>query len=247
MAEEGYRAAIAAALALSSEGPATVVIDSADDAVGISLTEQIEKAREIGAAWVVEIPHIGGALEQLAKREDGVSVFHLDEVPGSLFVTSETLVGDKSNVLVSKGRIGYRAPEVESAAPTNFAKSTRVTRIVKTAEERFVFGVVLQPETKDSQGDIYSADEVRVAAHTYMEKAQALGKQHGEIITGKLKILESYVAPTDFALETETITKGTWLLGIRVVDDDLWTEVKKGSFTGFSIGGEAFRTPETDG
>ena len=29
------------------------------------------------------------------------------------------------------------------------------------ADERYVFGVVLEPETVDSQGDIYSEEEIR--------------------------------------------------------------------------------------
>jgi hypothetical protein len=33
-------------------------------------------------------------------------------------------------------------------------------------------------------------------------------------------------------------------MGIRVVDDDLWGGIKKGDFTGFSIGGQAYRRPE---
>jgi hypothetical protein len=102
----------------------------------------------------------------------------------------------------------------------------------------------LIPEITDSQGDIYSHEEVRKAAHEYMENAGNLGKQHGEIVTGKLKILESYVSPADFTQDEESVAKGTWIMGIRVVDDDLWSDVKKGTFTGFSIGGAAHRSPE---
>lgn len=110
-------------------------------------------------------------------------------------------------------------------------------------EERFVFGVVLEPDVVDSQNDTYSAEEVRKAAHRFMEQHAQLGQQHATIVTGKLKILESYVAPVDFAIGGHAIKSGTWLLAIRVVDDVLWESVKAGSFTGFSIGGSAIRQP----
>lgn len=41
-----------------------------------------------------------------------------------------------------------------------------------------------------------------------------------------------------------TIAKGTWLLAVRVLSDDLWRRVKDGELTGFSIGGSARRVPE---
>lgn len=243
MPEATFKSAIAGALALIPEGPDTVVIDGGDEAGDV--TTLIATAQQSGSSWVVEIPQVGSMLEALSKQEN-LSVFYIEALPGSLFVTCEPLAAGRSSVIMSKGVIGYTAPEPPpEIKPGHEPTHKRITKLLKTAEERYVLGVVLVPEHKDSQGDIYSHDEVRNAAHVYMEKAQALGKQHGEIVTGKLKILESYVAPVDFVLEAETITKGTWILGIRVVDDDLWTEVKKGSFTGFSIGGEAYRTPET--
>jgi len=62
--------------------------------------------------------------------------------------------------------------------------------------------------------------------------------------TGRVKILESYLAPTSFALEGTQVRKGTWLLAMRVLDDDLWSQVKSGELTGLSMGGSAARLPE---
>jgi DNA adenine methylase len=86
---------------------------------------------------------------------------------------------------------------------------------------------------------------VRKAAHRYMENFGALGTQHTDIVTGKLKILESYVAPVAFSVGEQKVKKGTWLLGIRAVDDGLWTAIKSGEYTGLSIGGSALRAPES--
>lgn len=237
--QETFRAAIAASIALEPEGTDTAIIEASD---AFDLDGSIAKAEQVGESWLIEIPVIGAILEQLAKRAN-VSVFHLSEVPGSLFATTEKLAIGKSSVIVRDGVIGSPvvAKPVESET---VAKKQQHVKVLKTAEERYVLGVVLVPEERDSQGDIYSHEEVRKAAHAYMETAGNLGKQHTELVNGKLKILETYVAPADFVQDEVTVTKGTWMLGIRVVDDDLWSETKKGSFTGFSIGGAANRSPE---
>ena len=113
--------------------------------------------------------------------------------------------------------------------------------ILKTLEERFVLGVVLEPETVDAQQDIYSADEVRAAAHRFMEEFQNIGLMHQGLINQQVKLLESYLAPVDFEVDGERVLKGTWLLALRIVDDELWGEVKSGGLTGLSIGGTARR------
>jgi DNA adenine methylase len=114
--------------------------------------------------------------------------------------------------------------------------------LLKTSEERYVFGVVLEPEKVDAQQDIYSAAEVRDAAHRFMEEYRNLGLMHREILGEQVKILESYLAPAEFEADGTRIKKGTWLLAVRVLDDELWKQVKAGELTGFSIGGSALRS-----
>jgi site-specific DNA-adenine methylase len=125
------------------------------------------------------------------------------------------------------------------------AKSYRVGEfiIAKAEEERFVYGIVLEPETVDAQKDIYSADEVRTAAHKFMAEFQNIGIQHTELAK-QVRILESFLAPADFSVGERVIKAGTWLLAVRVLSDALWKDVKAGDFTGFSIGGSAIRRPE---
>jgi len=50
--------------------------------------------------------------------------------------------------------------------------------LLKTGEERYVLGIVLEPETVDAQDDIYSAAEVRDAAHQFMQEYRNLGLMH---------------------------------------------------------------------
>ncbi len=63
-------------------------------------------------------------------------------------------------------------------------------------------------------------------------------------MNGKVKILESYLAPAPFEMSGTQVRKGTWLLAVRVLDDGLWARIKSGELTGLSIGGSAARSAE---
>jgi len=135
--------------------------------------------------------------------------------------------------------------EVDLASDDAFEQEVELIKGADPDDERYVLGVVLEPETVDAQGDIYSAAEIRQAAHRFMEEFRGLGVQHKMRVNDQVRILESYLAPQAFELAGRTIHKGTWLLAVRVLADALWQQVKEGMFTGFSIGGSARRTEET--
>lgn len=171
---------------------------------------------------------------RVSKELGGVS-FRVTTRPGVLFVSK---TAPRASRLVEF--VESRVDALAKSAPAR----ARFVKADDAGEERYVLGIVLEPETLDSQSDIYSADEVRSAAHKFLENYGQIGLQHAEIVTGKIKILESYLAPADFSIGAQTIKAGTWLLGVRVVDDGLWQAVKDGSYTGFSIGGSAVRSPD---
>jgi DNA adenine methylase len=156
------------------------------------------------------------------------------------------------------------APEEESPSPTYpgpsetapepardpgevFAKMVPLLKGVDPSDERYVLGIVLEPETVDAQQDIYSAAEIRSAAHRFMEEFQDVGLMHKMRVNGAVKIVESYLAPDDLSIGERAIKKGTWLLGVRVLSDALWADVKDGRLTGFSIGGSARSVAEPGG
>jgi site-specific DNA-adenine methylase len=127
-----------------------------------------------------------------------------------------------------------------AAAPLTAVLQKRIP-LLKTDEERYVLGVVLEPETVDAQHDVYSAAEVRDAAHRFLEQFRNVGLMHQGYVNDKVKILESYLAPTSFELDGAQVKKGTWLLAVHVLDDELWSLIKAGELTGLSIGGSARR------
>jgi DNA adenine methylase len=137
---------------------------------------------------------------------------------------------------------GGSVPAASDAEP--FSRSIALIKGADPEDERYVLGVVLEPDVVDAQQDTYSADEIRKAAHRFMEAFRGIGLQHRMRVNDKVKILESFLAPTDFAIGEVSIRKGTWLFAVRILSDELWELVKSGALTGFSIGGSARRHPE---
>lgn len=137
----------------------------------------------------------------------------------------------------------------QSVNPDELVQSFLDTEICKaavdeTVDERYVLGIVLEPETVDSQSDIYSEEEIRKTAHKFMQDFKNIGYMHKSIINDKVKIVETYLSPVDFEMNGQPVKKGTWLLGVKIMDDGLWQEVKTGKLTAFSMGGSAIRKPE---
>ncbi len=117
-------------------------------------------------------------------------------------------------------------------------------RVLKkaTEEDRYVFGIVLEPLTGkgsdvDLQDDYYSKETIHKASDTWMISNHANGINHTKWADDRITVLQNYIAPVDFEFGDETIKKGTWLMGARINDDDLWEDVKNGDYEGWSIGG----------
>lgn len=250
------------------DGPATIVASKAlgdigeralvfprsfwnGDAVDVSKlngeVQRISKAMKVQSApWIAEVPDAAaGILTAIGKGAEDRTVFWSPLAPSSLFVTTQKVHESDDVRVIARGRTIGETRLHATHDPRLSKALEREVKLLKSesTEERFVLGVVLEPNVVDSQNDYESPDDIRKAAHLFMEEYGELGTQHTEMVTGKLKVLESYIAPSDFEMGGEKVNKGTWVMGIRVVDDGLWADVKKGAFTGFSIGGSAYRTP----
>lgn len=110
-----------------------------------------------------------------------------------------------------------------------------------TEDQQLVTGVVLVPEVADAHGDIISAEVIQAAAHQFLAEyntSTTLGIMHKDM-DPPLELVESYIAPSDFVLGSQMITKGSWVITVHVIDSEVWGKVKDGKLTGFSIGGKA--------
>lgn len=130
----------------------------------------------------------------------------------------------------------------DSLNPENYVlnKKLRLLPVKKDAVEHIVYGIVSEPETEDSQGDIISEAEIRKAAYRFMEEAQIFKVNHdGNEV--KTSILENFLAPDDFVINGLPVKKGSWILAVRVLNKAVWEDITKGALTGYSIAGYAQR------
>lgn len=176
------------------------------------------------------------------------AAFKFDAHPEHLFVASFDLANDRGVEWIPREHETQPAPSRVTGETAPAVKRwivvTKEDEPDGVAEERFVLGIVLEPEVEDAQGDIYSADEIRKACHVYMENYRGNTLMHDKHIEGKVLLLENFIAPTDYTIGAQAVKSGTWLQAYRVVDDDLWAACKSGDLSGLSIGGSAIREPD---
>lgn len=132
-----------------------------------------------------------------------------------------------------KGIFGFDPPaddEVEPALSVSLIKAV-------DEDERFVLGIALVPEQEDLQGEVYSAAVIRKAAHEYMRTWRRVKIQHDRPADHLAYIAESYIAPIDLQLGERLVKAGSWVVGMKILGDQLWSDFKAGLFTGFSVGG----------
>ena len=208
-----------------------------------------EVLKSIKGKWLMTYG-IRGKLPGLLKT----SRFHVKRIRTPRSIGSMRNVGGPkvlTQLLVSNFKLVEKAhdgePWLEDWTPPEtdlLSKTIPLIKGIDPDDERYVLGVVLAPEAVDAQGDIYSAEEIRSSAHRFMEEFGGLGVMHRLRVNDQVKVLESYLAPSDFTIGDITVAKGTWLLAVRILADELWEQVKDGQLTGFSIGGSARRVPE---
>lgn len=175
-------------------------------------------------------PGLAESLEPL-----GVYLWKVRGAEGALFVSAQAPALTHRLIPVSK------QADFPKARPRTFSVLRKQDE--PNIERQIVYGIVLEPETVDSQGDVYSATEIELAAHRYMEEFLNIGHMHEAVINQSAAPVESFIAPCDFEMGGQAVKRGTWVMAVHVLNPDLWEQVKTGALTGFSIGGYASRVP----
>lgn len=109
-----------------------------------------------------------------------------------------------------------------------------IAKAVDVEKQHFT-AVVLRPDVPDLQGDIYSADVVEDACHSYNEVCRKANLQH-LVQTDLATPIESYIAKSNFKLGNGEVKEGDWVMTMKIKDEELWGMCKDGKFTGFSVG-----------
>lgn len=100
---------------------------------------------------------------------------------------------------------------------------------------------------EDYQEDIVEPEELESAAYNFVELYREGGEMHER---GGAAVLIESVVFTDEKMHAIGITPGTlpigWWIGFKVTDKDVWEKVKDGTYSMFSIEGEAERVEVTE-
>ena len=108
-------------------------------------------------------------------------------------------------------------------------------------EQQLVFGEVYAPDVPDSQGDFMSAGSILKMAHKFMYnlRARQVDSEHDN------QVRHAYVAESFIARPGDPdFIEGAWVIGMHIVDEELWEKVKSGEINGFSLQAHAVRTPK---
>ncbi len=135
----------------------------------------------------------------------------------------------------------HEGEEVTITPPTEPAlKEIYIELAAIDTAKQIVFGVVMEPESVDSQGDTIEDPEViEKSAHNFMLSSRVIGKAHTK--KAKADPVESFIAQEDMKIGKEKVRKGSWVMAVKVHDAALWKGVVGGEYTGFSIGAMAKR------
>lgn len=117
-------------------------------------------------------------------------------------------------------------------------------------EQRLVFGwanIAIRTDgtqIEDHQEDVIEPEELERAVYEYVMFYRDGGEMHER--TGVAVMIESVVFTKEkmaaMGIPEEIVPCGWWI-GLKVLDEDVWDKVKDGTYSMFSVGGEAIRQP----
>jgi hypothetical protein len=158
-----------------------------------------------------------------------------DVIQAHLFVVEEYALRSMEHPAMDDGLDKSLPEEIRNAAPVK----VYVPICKRDDEERLVYGVVYSPDVVDAHGDIADAEVIKKMAHLFLGEYAQLDVMHDEDARDDLYVVESYLAPMDFELGGQAITKGSWVLVSKIMNDEIWDKVKAGELAGYSLGGIA--------
>jgi hypothetical protein len=195
---------------MSTLDPATVDPEDIDEAYKINRYEKGYTQKE---------PEIKPKIQPKEDKQ-GAEVVPVKEEPMEKESKSKTY-NDKVNIEVSKTCSLFKGDDLATA-------------------KRLVYGVALVPDVVDLQNQYVTADVIEEIAHDFMldyRKEQSfIGLKHGDD-EAAARVVQSFIAPIDYQLGAQLITKGSWVLVVKIFSDELWQAVLEGKLTGFSIRG----------
>ena len=174
------------------------------------------------------------------KTENGIKIIDIDkklDEGDRGFILNGNIAKIKGNAILF--RVIDKDGKIEEE---DIDKTYEIEELKKEEEKRFVLGRVLVPNRIDLGNDVINKEETEKAAHQFMINEHAPGLIH-KAYAKDTYIVENYIAPTDFAVNGEEISAGTWIMGMKILNDEIWEAVKNNELNAYSIGGWAKKVP----
>ena len=142
------------------------------------------------------------------------------------------------------------------AVERNFIQLSKEVKLSLNEDKRELLGVALIPDfpiyRRDEQGEYYitfNAESIRKIAIDFYKKLNVnmADVEHSHDMENGITYFQSLIidkgqgiCPTAF----KDLPDGTWLVGCKVDNDEVWEAVKSGEVKGFSIDGYFHAEPE---
>lgn len=105
--------------------------------------------------------------------------------------------------------------------------------------KHIIKGVVYKPDVDDTEGDHMSAEEIEKMAYLFMKRSSmnSVDTDH------TYQYIPAYVCESYIARENDLdgYPGGSWIVCIKIEDDDVWAGVENGDYAGLSMAGVAQR------
>lgn len=142
------------------------------------------------------------------------------------------------------------------AVERNFIQLSKEVKLSLNEEKRELLGVALIPDfpiyRRDEQGEYYitfSAEAIRKAAIDFYKKLNVnmADVEHSHDMENGITYFQSMILDKENGIcpaAFKDLPDGTWLVGCKVDNDEVWNAVKSGEVKGFSIDGYFHAEPE---
>ena len=104
-------------------------------------------------------------------------------------------------------------------------------RVDDEGRQRLAFAEVLVPDVLNVYGDFHTKEDIRRFAYEFAINGFAIDRNHNHTdVSSKVRIVEYFVARDN----DPDFIPGSWVVGIHVLDDDIWNDILSGELNGFS-------------
>ncbi|MCD5326138.1 MULTISPECIES: XkdF-like putative serine protease domain-containing protein [Pontibacillus] len=119
-----------------------------------------------------------------------------------------------------------------------------LTALVSTFDDvkRVVTCASMVPGVKDSYGEVVTKEKIEEVAYKFNSRYQMIDQHHNFKKIKDIEVVESYLLKEDEEVtflvkedEKVILPKGTWVLVLRINDDDVWEQILNGYVRGLSI------------